>query len=123
MAARQRLRMGQIFWLRDCPALEGEGVKDRPVILIVPPGVDDVVLVVVACTTRFSPNHADAVEIPNAQTHPRSTSGLRRHTWAIPKWYFPVRVERLGEQIGSISGNILKRVALAVEARMRASGD
>ena len=122
MTRQRRPRMGEIFWLRDCPALEGEGVKDRPVVVIVPPGRDDVMIVVVACTTRYSPNHEDAVELPNAQTHPRFTSGLQRHTWAIPKWYFAVKIERLGGFVGNISGATLKRVALAVEARMKEPG-
>jgi len=117
----RKLRMGEVFWLINCPALDDEGTKTRPVVILTPNhSVENELepFIVVACTTRFSPNHLDAILLPNAATHPQTTSGLSRATWAIPKWYLPTTRQRLGRCIGSISGSTLKKVVLAVEARM-----
>ncbi len=114
--------MGQVFWLPNCPALDGIGSKTRPVIIMSPTEkivAPDADFIVVACTTRHSPNHPDAVLLPNSATHPKTTSGLKAPTWAIPAWHFLADRSRLGNLIGTISGNTLKGLAIALEQSMR----
>ncbi len=112
-----RIRHGLIVWFDDCPALDDDGVKRRPVVgvdpdvpLADPP--DDRVAIVVACSASYGPDETDGVEMPNLATQPQATTGLPNVCWAIPRWFLPVTHETLRrcDYAGTLGGTKLRRL-------------
>jgi mRNA-degrading endonuclease toxin of MazEF toxin-antitoxin module len=122
----QTIRQGDIFWLDECPPLEGEQTKRRPVIVVSPPemlkGVGPVL--VVATSTTVLVSEMDRVALPNKQNEPQTKSGLPRPCWAVPRWFLLVERTRLTEYAGYVTGDLLRRLTAAVEKRIaEASGN
>ena len=113
MAARE-LRIGDLYWLEDCAPFQGDHAKTRPVVVITSPEAEGALggIIVVACTSSSYPADTTAIELPS---HPegRVRSGLRKKTWAIPRWTVMVRREQLKTYAGYISGKLLDQVVTA----------
>lgn len=122
-AAGRPVRQGDIYWLDDCPPLRGDVAKRRPVVVIAPTPHAAIAeeLLVVACTSKVLPSDTDAIELPSREQTPQTRSGLTRRTWAVPRWWLPVRRERLTNYAGFIRGDLLKRLIAAVLAHVNAT--
>jgi mRNA-degrading endonuclease toxin of MazEF toxin-antitoxin module len=109
--------------LDDCPPLQGDVPKRRPVVVITPTQVAGTAdeLIVVACTSTILPSDTEAIELPDRGRTPQTHSGLTRRTWAVPRWWLPVPRERLTNYAGFIRGELLRRVVAAVVAHMEQS--
>ena len=120
MARIPELQAGQIYWLDDCPPLQGDVAKRRPVIVIRPPdepGGEAVALVVATSTTVLA-SEPDRIALPSRQDEPQSKARLPKKCWAVPRWYLAVKRESLRDYIGYIHGNLLRRTIEAVLKRM-----
>jgi len=117
------IRQGDIFWLDECPPLQGDVAKTRPVVVVSPTELVEMRpnVIVVACTSSVLPSDKTAVELPSRERTPQTKSGLSRRTWAIPRWLLPVRREFLVDYIGRISGPTLRRVLEGV-AKVQGKG-
>ena len=71
--------------------------------------------VVVACSTSVLESDRTRIELPNRSDHPQTRTGLTKKTWVVPRWYFAIERDRLGERVGYISGDLLGRVVTAVQ--------
>jgi mRNA-degrading endonuclease toxin of MazEF toxin-antitoxin module len=107
-----RIRQGDIFWLDDCPPLQGDIAKRRPVVVISPTKLVETRpdALVVACTSSVLPSDTSAIELPSRERTPQTRTGLNRRTWAIPRWLLPVQRELLVDYIGQVSGPTLRRL-------------
>jgi mRNA-degrading endonuclease toxin of MazEF toxin-antitoxin module len=118
---RRSIKQGAIFWLDDCPTLEGDVLKRRPVVVIAPPqmlATEIAVVPVVACTTTHNPRtDPDAIELPGLDRNPGCSTGLKTRSWLIPRWLVPVPREKLTFQCGYISRKLLHRAVQAIEIR------
>jgi mRNA-degrading endonuclease toxin of MazEF toxin-antitoxin module len=68
--AAQPIAQGNVYWVRNCLALEDDNVKDRPVIV-----VDHAIgapVIVVACSTK------DRGEPGQVELQPSRTNGLKK---------------------------------------------
>ncbi|MBL9030345.1 MAG: type II toxin-antitoxin system PemK/MazF family toxin [Phycisphaerae bacterium] len=113
------VRQGAIFWLDDCPPLEGDRQKRRPVVVVDAPEVlrrnqSDVLVVAISSTAM----NADRVRLPTRDREPRATTGLARPSWVVPGWYLAVQRDRLRDRAGHVSGALLRRIVGAVMAAM-----
>lgn len=115
------LRFGQTFWLDNCPPLDGEEVKRRPVILLTPREIlkrgDDPVLVV--ATTTKGCSDLDVISMPNIREYKHCTSGLPEPCIAVPRWMIFVHRHNLNDQMGYLSGVKLHTLAQAVNNRTK----
>jgi mRNA-degrading endonuclease toxin of MazEF toxin-antitoxin module len=113
------IRQGSVYWLRDCPPLDDDNTKDRPVVVVDDPKslADGGPVIVVACTTKNRESEEDAVKLSDRSTMPQARSGLAKPCWGIPRWDFPIERERLTEYKGHLTGNVLKRLLIAYTAR------
>ncbi len=104
------IRSGEAFWLDNVPALDGTRPERRPVVVI---SDRDLLLadageeIVVATTTQEVPD-ADAVYLSHELSKP---------CWAVPRWTFVVRRERLTERAGVVTGPKLMELYEAVFGR------
>ena len=116
-------RQGEVFWLADCPPMDGDRAKGRPVVLIDElgairdPRVDRLLCVLVTSSASLPGQDDDAVQLPSKATHPCCTSGLTKRSWALPRWFVPVKRRALTDLLGYVSGDVLNSLRLAVEAR------
>lgn len=114
---RLKIRQGDIFWIDECPALDGGEEKRRPVVVVVPPvsRVGDM-SVVVAVSSTVSPSDGTRIELPNRTEMPGTKSGLTRPCWVVPRWYLRVERGRLisANWCGYLTGAKLKEVVVAV---------
>lgn len=113
------IRQGAIYWLDDCPPLEGDQQKRRPVVVIdsseaLRRNKPEVLVVAVSSTAM----NADRVPLPTRDRDQRATSGLDRPSWAVPAWYLAVRRDHLRDHAGHVSGALLTRIVAAVVAAM-----
>jgi len=105
-----------IVWLDNCPPLDDDREKRRPVIVVEPlfwvesKGVH--ASVVVACSSTAGPRETDAVELPNRSNQPQCTTGLVKPCWAIPRWFLLVSHETIlkSERSGTLGGKKLQQV-------------
>lgn len=114
------IRQGQVYWIDDCPPLDGDEAKRRPVVVVSPTSEirrDLRPVIVVAVSTTALERYRDRVRLPNRQDNPNTTSGLPRRCWAIPDWWLLVDRVRLGHPCGFISGVTLRNLLLAFERR------
>ena len=123
-----QVKHGLIVWLDDCPPLDDDKDKRRPVIVVEPspdPESPDEppAVIVVACSASYGPNEPDGVALPNRSTEPQTTTGLPKPCWAIPRWFFPISRERLlqCQYSGSLGGRKLRAVLVAYLARRDAA--
>ena len=114
------LKQGSIWWLNDCPPLEGDRAKDRPVVVVSPNQILKAggALVVVACSSTVLESDKTRIELPNLADTPQTKTGLDRPTWVVPRWFLAVERERLRDYIGHLTGTLLKRVVASVEAEI-----
>jgi mRNA-degrading endonuclease toxin of MazEF toxin-antitoxin module len=105
--------------------LEGDREKDRPVVIVSPNQVLKAggAFVVVACSTSVLESDESRIALPNRGDTPQTKSGLPRRTWVVPRWFLPVERDRLRDYIGHLTGEVLKRVVIAVEKAILASID
>jgi mRNA-degrading endonuclease toxin of MazEF toxin-antitoxin module len=111
---------GQVFWLDDCPPLDGQDVKRRPVVIIddtdeLRAGADPVIVVAITSTDC---QDADRVDLPNTAEEPGSTTGLPEPCCALPRWILQVERARLSDYAGYLPKVTLERLLDAVERRM-----
>ncbi len=119
MPAPRDLKQGDIFWLPDCPAIEGDQLKKRPVIVVfTPSSLQQEEAIVVAVSTSVLESETDRISLPNRSNEPQTKSGLRKVCWAVPRWYFPIKPERLTDYCGRLVGRKLTEVVGAVAKRM-----
>lgn len=122
VAPEPQLRQGEVYWVEDCPPLDGEDVKPRPVIVLSPVEVlrDNPahVLVVASSSTDCDPKNHDRIPLPNHEENSVCTSGLPRRCCAVPRWYLMIERTKLQNPQGYISGAVLRRVKFAVDARL-----
>jgi hypothetical protein len=71
--------------------------------------------VVVACSTSVLESDHTRIELPNRGDHPQTRTGLTRKTWVVPRWYLAIERDRLGDYVGHVSGDVLRRVVVAVQ--------
>jgi hypothetical protein len=111
-----RIRQGQIYWLSDCPPLDGDDIKTRPVVV-----VDDarsledgeVIVIVLGATSRGG---GGGILLPHSGSQENCLTGLDRPTWVIPHWILLVERTALTNLAGHISGRTLRSVLEAYEA-------
>ena len=123
MPQAETIRPGDIRYLRDCPPLDGQSVKDRRVIVVTAPGdlPDGRIVVVCACTsTLLGRPEATDVPIPDRSKTPATKTGFAQPTWAKGRWSFPVETGRLDPvRSGYVSGPLLERVTKAVAGHLK----
>ncbi len=119
MPSGQHIRVGQVYWLDDCPSLDDDNIKQRPVVVIHVHSSGKVL--VVAVTTKPRPSEHDQVKLPNRRDNPRTTSGLADPCWAVPRWFFPIEPNRLMDCCGYVSGRVLHDILTAVAERQTGS--
>jgi mRNA-degrading endonuclease toxin of MazEF toxin-antitoxin module len=111
MAARNEIRVGDIFWLENCPPLQGEQSKTRPVIVMSLSESDAELggVLTVACTSSSYPDDTAVIELPS---HPdgRVRSGLKKKTWVVLRWIVVVQREQLKKYVGYISGDVFDHI-------------
>lgn len=117
------LKRGDIFWIDNCPPLEGDHAKRRAVVVVTPrERLKDETqpVLVVAVTGHVSRFAARGVPMPNNQTHRQCTTGFTKPCWAIPEWCLLV-VDRsiLKNKGGYLGGrslaDLLEQVRLFIE--------
>ena len=82
------------MWLDDCPPLDGNREKRRPIIVVEPepePGIS----IVVCCSATAGPREPDSIPLPNKRDQPQSRTGLPNPCSAIPRWSFAIDHEKL----------------------------
>jgi mRNA-degrading endonuclease toxin of MazEF toxin-antitoxin module len=101
----------------EVPPLDGDKAKNRPVVVVSPPVVlkSGGAFVVVACSTTVLESDKTRIELPNRGDHPQTRTGLTKKTWVVPRWYLAIERERLGDYIGHIGGELLRRVVVSVQ--------
>ncbi|MBL8758948.1 MAG: type II toxin-antitoxin system PemK/MazF family toxin [Phycisphaerae bacterium] len=116
------VREGQIFWLADCPSLEGDVMKTRPIVVIHPqPFIDrgdDPLMAIAISTSVTLASSPDRVKVPNRQENPGCSTNLPVPCWAVPKWHILVQRAHLIDRAGYANGRLLKRVRDAAMARL-----
>jgi mRNA-degrading endonuclease toxin of MazEF toxin-antitoxin module len=114
------IRQGAIYWIDDCPPLDGETAKRRPVIVLSPKSELQMggAVAVVACSASVTEGqNPDRIPLPNLQDNPRAKTGLPRPCWAVPRWLLAVDDRsRLVDKAGYVSGPLLTRIIEAVLA-------
>lgn len=75
----------------------------------------DGAFVVVACSTTVLESNTTRIELPNRGEHPQARTGLTKKTWVVPRWYLAIDRDRLGDYIGHIGGELLRRVVVSVQ--------
>jgi mRNA-degrading endonuclease toxin of MazEF toxin-antitoxin module len=110
---------GLIVWLDDCPPLDDDKDKRRPII-VVDPNAAEGVAIVVCCSATAGPKESDSVPLPNLAETPQCRTGLPRPCAAIPRWYLAIEHEKLKrcEYCGSLGGKALKQVLTAYLSRI-----
>jgi len=123
VARNRKIRQGEIYWLDNCPALDGHAEKRRPIVVIGhidPANRTGPVLVVGISHTASTPDRdPDLLRLPDRQQSPTVKTGLSRSSWAIPRWFLLVEPERFGDPCGHIKGKLLKRLVSAVLTRVK----
>jgi mRNA-degrading endonuclease toxin of MazEF toxin-antitoxin module len=119
VAHNDTIRQGTIFWLDDCPPLDGGKPKRRPVIVV---STREMLarggpVVVVATSHTVLPSEPDLVKIPNRQDNRFTTSRLPKRCWAVPRWFLLIEPEKLTQWAGYITGDVLRQLMAAVEHR------
>lgn len=116
MTLRPQVQPGEIYWLTDCPPIDGEEVKTRPVLIFALHDTDSskVLVLPISSSTRDK----DRVDIPNSATDPRQTrTTLKNQCWAIPRRLMVTEVSRLGDYAGVISRGRMTQARAAVLTR------
>jgi hypothetical protein len=113
------IRQGTIFWLNNCPPLDDDKSKRRPVVVV---STREMLaqggpVVIVATSHTVLPSEPDLVKIPNPQDNRVTTSGLPKRCWAVPRWFLLIEPEKLTEWSGYITGKVLRQLVTAVERR------
>ena len=109
---------GGIYHVRDVKPLHGGEPKGRYVVLITD-AVDvllDEPIAAVACTSSAHAEQiaaGEAIPLPWHHTG-RVASGLRRPTWAVPRWMLLLRPSQLGRQVGHIPSSKLDQIIAAL---------
>lgn len=81
---------GDVYWLDDCPPLDGGQPRRAPVIII--DAEDPVEVFVLGVTTdRTDP---DRIDLPNRRDEPEASSGLSEPCCTIPRWIICVQRSR-----------------------------
>ena len=106
------IEQGRTYYLKNCPPLDDDNVKNRPVIVIDDPATlkGGGRVMVLAFSTK------DRGESGQVFVAPTPTNGLKKPSWAIPRWYFLVNRSQLNEPKGRITGKLLTDILLAYEA-------
>ena len=119
-----QLKRGLIVWLDDCPPLDDDQAKRRPIVVITPTVLqadpnDPPAAVVVACSTTYGPDVPAAILMPNRSTEPQTTTGLPQVCWAVPRWFFEITHADLLRctYSGTLGGRKLKQLILNYLAR------
>lgn len=114
------IRQGDVCWLQDCPPLDDDNAKDRPVVVVDDP--DTIAtggpIAVVACSTKPRSTDPDAVKLPDRSANPQIKTGLKQPCWAVPRWHFLVEQDRLDERSGYLPSSVLAKVLTAYLARV-----
>lgn len=115
------IRTGDIYWLDDCPPLEGNVAKRRPVIVVSPKDRlrDEILVLVVAVSSTALATESDRIQLPSLADQPQTRTGLSRTCWAVPRWYLVVQRDHLRERVGYVQGALLRRIIAAVAKRMQ----
>ncbi|HRK30339.1 MAG TPA: hypothetical protein PLD59_04610 [Tepidisphaeraceae bacterium] len=107
-----KIRQGDVYFLPNCPPLDGGSLKDRRVIVVTPTDLiaDDNDLIAVGVSTSPPASGEPAVEMLNTQHDPRARTGFTKPCWAILRWTLRVHVASLGKKAGHVRGERLARV-------------
>lgn len=121
------IRQGAIYWLENCPPLDGQDTKRRPVIVITPSAIlknpTSILVVVAVSTKRSRGDRRDEVLLPNRTQNRQTTTGLAEPCWAVVRWSLALRDRsRLGDRIGFVSGQSLTQILIAFEEFIAQSG-
>jgi len=113
------IEQGRTYYLKDCPPLDDDNTKDRPVIVVDDPPTIRAGgrVMVLAFSTR------DRGEPRQVFVAPTATNGLKKPSSAVPRWYFLVDRSQLDEHKGRITGKQLTDILLAYEAAYLADDD
>jgi mRNA-degrading endonuclease toxin of MazEF toxin-antitoxin module len=114
-----RPKHGMIVWWDDCPPLDGDDEKRRPVI-VVNPNLGSEFLYVMPTSCTAGPRERDAIPLPTQQDH-QCTTGLPRPCCAIPRWFLkmPHTVFAECDYCGYLTGRKLQEVLAAFIARYK----
>lgn len=113
------IRHGLIVWWDDCPPLDDDRSKRRPVIVVEPNVAPGKLAVVVCCSATAGAREPDSVVLPNLAEQPQTRTGLPRPCAAIPRWYLPIDHATLAkcDFCGYLTGRTLREVLAAYLAR------
>ena len=119
----RKIRRGEIFWLPDCPPLDGRGAKARPIVVLGEfiKGGKPLLIVAISHTASQPERDPDMIRLPDLQQSPQVKTGLNKPSWAIPRWWAVVSPERLGASVGYLSGDSLRKLIVAVTKRVDAA--
>jgi mRNA-degrading endonuclease toxin of MazEF toxin-antitoxin module len=125
VAKAPKIEPGQIYWLNDCPPLDGTRRERRPVIVVFVDDDDGNAMdrVIIVPTTTHPTRDPDRIVIAGLDQNPDSPTGLPKTCIALPRWFFPVERDHLWELMGRLPAPLLQRLEEAVEARLDCPDD
>jgi hypothetical protein len=99
MGIRHKPRTGEIFWLENCPPLDGREAKRRPVVFlgVIKPADPHSPFLVAAISHTASTldRDPDMIRLPDLQQSPQVKTGLSKPSWVLPRWFAVIEPERI----------------------------
>lgn len=117
------LRQGEIYWVIDCPPLDGSAAMPHAVIVLNPTeqlrDMSQPVRVMVVSSSVKPVGEGD-IPLPNSQTDARCSTGLTKPCWAVARWVLRINDRsRLGRRAGYVSGSTLRRIITSYASIVR----
>jgi len=114
-----------IFWWDNCPPLDRDNEKRRPIIIVEPGFPSQAVAIVVCASCTAGRRETDSVKLPNKSDQPQCRTGLPRPCDAIPRWFLPIDHATLArcEFCGRLGGPALQKLLAAYLKRREAASD
>lgn len=116
-------KRGLIVWWDNCPPLDDDRDKRRPIIVVEPVTPKASKAIVVACSATACPREPDSVPLPNLKEQQNCLTGLPRPCCAVPRWFLEIDYATLAkcEYCGSLGGRKLHDVLEAYVLRRNAA--
>ncbi|HEY4329822.1 MAG TPA: type II toxin-antitoxin system PemK/MazF family toxin [Phycisphaerae bacterium] len=122
-----KIRQGEIYWIDNFPALDGQHAKRRPVIVLGHVDASDhlspVLVVGISHTASTSERDLDKIQLPDLQQTPTAKTGLDRASWALPRWALIIEVIHFQKPVGHVKGELLRRIVRATLQRRTRAND
>lgn len=108
------LRQGEIYWVMDCPPLDGSVAGPHAVVVLNPTvqlrDMSQSVRVMVVSSSVKPVGEWD-IPLPNSQTDARCSTGLTKPCWAVARWVLRINDRsKLGRRAGYVGGPTLSKI-------------